>query len=73
MRDAQAPCEDALLDEDLPPAGDHAEPAVFGTAAQVRSDTETLFLGLFDDGWRVTAAGCAAEGDRPYDCTVEGG
>lgn len=72
-RDAQAPCGDALLDEELPPAGDDPEPQVFGTSAQVRSRTDTVFLGLFDDGWRVTAAGCAAAGDRPYECAVEGG
>ena len=73
VADAQAPCADALLDEDLPPAGDAPEPEVYGTAAQVRSATDTVFLGLFDGGWRVTAAGCAADGDRPYECAVEGG
>jgi hypothetical protein len=72
-RDAQAPCAEALLDEDLPPVGDDAEPQVFGTAAQVRTGTDTIFLGLFDDGWRVTAAGCAVAGDKPYECAVEGG
>lgn len=67
------PCADALLEEDLPAAGNDPVPEVFGTAAQVRSDGETLFLGRFDDGWRVTAAGCAAAGDRPYECAVQGG
>ena len=36
---------------------------------------ETVFLALFDDGWRVTAAGCTrlAGPAEPYDCDVEGG
>lgn len=72
-RDAGASCAQALLDEDLPAAGSGPEPEVFGTAAQVRSGTDTIFLGLFGDGWRVTAAGCAAAGDKPYACAVEGG
>ncbi|WP_158296430.1 hypothetical protein [Nocardioides albidus] len=76
-RDAQEPCADALLEEDLPPAGDkaeaEAEAEVYGTAAQVRTGSDTLFLGRFDRGWRVTAAGCQAAGDAPYECAVEGG
>lgn len=71
-RDARAACGTALLDEDLPVGGE-PEPQVFGTAAQVRTAADTIFLGLFDDGWRVTAAGCAAAGDKPYECAVEGG
>jgi hypothetical protein len=72
-RDAQAPCADAVLDEDLPPAGDDVDTEVYGTAAQVRTGTDTVFLGRFDQGWRVTAAGCEASGDAPYQCAVEGG
>jgi len=73
-RDAQAPCPEALLDEDLPPGSAARDTAVYGTAAQVRTATDTVFLGRFDGGWRVTAAGCTGAGDdAPYDCTVEGG
>ncbi|WP_203045049.1 hypothetical protein [Pimelobacter simplex] len=53
--------------------GDEIETEVYATAAQVRTGTDTVFLGRFDDGWRVVAAGCAASGDAPYECAVEGG
>ncbi|WP_408899370.1 hypothetical protein ACJ5H2_09780 [Nocardioides sp. R1-1] len=72
-QEAQAPCADALLEEDLPPAGDEVEAEVYATAAQVDTGTDTVFLGRYDDGWRVVAAGCAASGDEPYRCAVEGG
>lgn len=72
-RDAQAPCADAVLDQDLPAAGGDVETEVYGTAAQARTGTDTIFLGRFDDGWRVMAAGCAVAGDAPYRCAVEGG
>ena len=39
----------------------------------MRLDKDTLFLARFDQGWRVTAAGCTPHGDLPYDCTVKGG
>ncbi|WP_404385425.1 hypothetical protein LL946_05100 [Knoellia locipacati] len=46
---------------------------VFGRDAMVRWVDQTLFLARFDDGWRVTAAGCQPRGkDLPYDCAVEG-
>jgi len=67
------PCPAAIVDEDLPPVGDDPDTEVYGTAAQVRTSTDTVFLGRFDRGWRVTAAGCAANGDEPYQCSVEGG
>lgn len=46
---------------------------MYGTAAQARTAAGTVFLGEFDGEWRVTAAGCAAAGDQPYECAVEGG
>ena len=49
--------------------------AVAGHSAQVRYAQETVFLSLFDDGWRVTAAGCSrtsTDPSVPYDCTVGG-
>jgi hypothetical protein len=32
-----------------------------------------VFLAAFPGGWRVVAAGCTPRGDRPYDCTLQGG
>ena len=68
-------CSDALAD--VAPAGGlvGAEPRVqvYGRDAIVRWGTETVFLARFEDGWRVTAAGCRPRGeDLPYDCSVEG-
>jgi len=51
------------------------EPAidVYGRDAMVRWGEQVLFLARFDEGWRVTAAGCEPTGDDlPYECEVEG-
>ena len=70
-----APCAQALGDEDLPAPGRRTAVTVAGHSAQVRYAGETVFLSLFDDGWRVTAAGCSRTSPDPavpYDCAVEG-
>jgi hypothetical protein len=68
-----APCAEAVLQEDLPGPGAVVGSAVYGQWAQVRTTTDTLFLAVFGGGWRVVAAGCAPRGNRPYDCVVQGG
>jgi hypothetical protein len=70
---ADASCPDAILREDLPEPGVVVGTEVFGQWAQVRTSTDTLFLAVFRPGWRVVAAGCTPQGDRPYDCVVQGG
>ncbi|MDT0212988.1 hypothetical protein Q9R29_03720 [Rothia sp. ARF10] len=46
---------------------------VYGRDAMVRWGEQVIFLARFDDGWRVTAAGCEPTGkDLPYDCEMEG-
>ena len=70
------PCARALVQDDLPTPRGHTSVTVAGHSAQVRYAGETVFLALFDDGWRVTAAGCSRPSPDPavpYDCTVEGG
>jgi hypothetical protein len=70
------PCVRALVQDDLPTPGEHTSVTVAGHSAQVRYTGETVFLALFDDGWRVTAAGCSRTSPDPavpYDCAVEGG
>ena len=70
-----SPCVQALPEADLPPQSERGTVSVAGHSAQVRYARETVFLSLFDDGWRVTAAGCSrTSSDQavPYDCTVEG-
>jgi hypothetical protein len=70
---AQKPCAEAILDEDIPAAGERREVATFGTAAQVRYGDETTFLSRFQDGWHVVAAGCTPLPSGRYDCQVEAG
>jgi hypothetical protein len=70
------PCSQALVDAGLPAAGARRAVEVAGHSAQVRYAGDTVFLARFDDGWRVTAAGCertSADDAVPYDCSVEGG
>jgi len=69
------PCARVLEQDDLPTPGERMAVSVAGHSAQVRYAEDTVFLSLFDDGWRVTAAGCARTSSDPavpYDCTVEG-
>jgi hypothetical protein len=66
-------CAAGLADTDLPRAGRLREVEVYGLDAIARLDADTVFLARFDDGWKVTAAGCTARGDAPYDCEIKGG
>jgi hypothetical protein len=68
----QKPCDQAILDEDLPEPGTIGKTEVYGQWAQVRLSDDTVFLAVFPGGWRVVAAGCTPRGDRPYDCTLQG-
>ena len=68
-------CATGLEDAGIPPAGARGAVSVAGHTAQVRYSEGAVFLSLFDDGWRVTAAGCTrSSGDPsvPYDCLVQG-
>ena len=53
-------------------AGSVREVKVYGKDAVAYLERDTVFLARFDDGWRVTAAGCTPNSGRPYDCDVEG-
>jgi hypothetical protein len=64
------PCAAAL--NRVPPIGDVRSVEVWGGAAQVRFDRDTLFLTRTGDGWRVAAAGCTPREEAPYDCRVAG-
>jgi uncharacterized protein YceK len=68
-----APCAEGIVDEALTAPSDQAETQVYGQRALVRFADDTVFLAVFPDGWRVVAAGCEPRGERPYDCTVQGG
>jgi hypothetical protein len=70
---AKKPCPEAVLGEELPPAGKVRQARVWGRSAQVRTTQDTLFLAQFASGWRVVAAGCRPRAGGPYDCQVQGG
>jgi hypothetical protein len=72
-KSAGRPCAEAVTDEDLPGPGRVQTVDVYGQWARVVTSEDTVFLGAFGDGWRVVAAGCDARGERPYDCTLQGG
>ena len=65
------PCERAVLDEDLGEAGEPLGVQVFDTMAQVRFETDTVFLSRFDGAWLVVAAACVRDPGRPYDCGIQ--
>jgi hypothetical protein len=67
-----APCEKALLEEDIPDADGPVAVDVYGRQAQVRFGGDTAFLADMPDGWKVVAVACAARGEQPYDCQVKG-
>ena len=66
-------CPEAILAQDLPDAQDVQESQAFGRAAQVLMAGDVVFLSMFGNRWLITAAGCRSRGDRPYDCTINGG
>jgi hypothetical protein len=65
-------CAEALRDLKLGAAGQVTSVQVWGDDAQVRLSGDTIFLHRYSGGWRVKAASCHEQGDRPYDCDVEG-
>ncbi|MFJ9643797.1 hypothetical protein ACWEPM_34380 [Streptomyces sp. NPDC004244] len=72
-QDARQSCPQALGSEQLPPAGSLRDVRAYGRQAMARMSGDTLFLSLFPDGWKVVAAGCTPQSDRPYQCLVKGG
>jgi hypothetical protein len=68
---AGAPCEQAVLAADVPDAAQVRDVQVWGGRGLVVLDHDVVFVAEFDSGWRVTAAGCSARKDRPYDCAVK--
>jgi hypothetical protein len=68
------PCEEAVLELELPRGGTAAESSVYVTSASVAlAEGGTTFLDEGADGWKVSAAGCTPTApDLPYDCVLEG-
>lgn len=73
LESQDGPCQQSLSGTDVPDdAGSVRQVKVYGKDAVAYLERDTLFLARFDDGWKVTAAGCTPNGDRPYDCDVKG-
>ncbi len=72
-RSSGKPCSTAVLEEDVPQAGEARDVNVYGAAGEVELERDTAFLGEFPEGWRVTAVSCTARPSEPYDCQVAGG
>jgi hypothetical protein len=70
----QAPCDQAILDLDLPRDAPRGVATVYLLSASVdlRGGAVT-FLDEEPAGWKVAAAGCLpTEPGHPYDCELEG-
>jgi hypothetical protein len=65
-------CDHSLPDQHLPTATEVLGVDVYGKDAIVRLDKDVVFLARFDEGWRVTAAGCTPRQGRPFNCTIKG-
>ena len=72
-KSAEKPCARAILEEDIPAVLDPRAVQTFGTMAKVDFGPETAFLTRFPDGWKVMAAACTDQPQKPYDCAVQGG
>ena len=69
----KASCAKAIAAQDIPLGGTTHRVDVYGRQARVVLDSDTLFLSLFRDGWKVVAAGCTPRPGQPYQCTIKGG
>lgn len=65
-------CAEGVLELDVQPPVAVTNVQVFATAAQARTEADTVFLSQYDGGWRVLAAGCEPRGEQPYDCELTG-
>jgi hypothetical protein len=66
------PCGKAILSIELKPSRAVVETSVWVTSAQVRLAHDTLFLDETPRGWKISAAGCKPQPEKPYDCELEG-
>lgn len=68
------PCAEAITSMRLPTVADEADGAdVDGRNGFVTLQGNVVFVSMFDNEWRVTAAGCTPRPPRGYDCMVKAG
>lgn len=66
-------CPAAVLGAGLPRALTVRGNDAYGRSARVLMDHDVVFLTVVGHLWRVRAAGCTPDGQKPYDCKVKGG
>ena len=68
------PCEEAVVELELPNGGAVAATGVYVKSAYtLRAEGGTDFLSEGPEGWRISAAGCRPTApEHPYDCELEG-
>ena len=73
-QEEEMPCEEAVLELELPRGGSATRVGVYVTSASVDLvEGSTTFLNEGPDGWKVSAAGCRRTAPNlPYDCVLEG-
>ena len=72
-RQERRPCEDAILELDLPAGARASGAEVYVTSGYAELGASgAAFLDEGPEGWRISAGGCTprAEG-RPYECELE--
>jgi hypothetical protein len=69
----EMPCEEAVLELELPRGGTAAATEVYVTSASVAlAEGGTTFLDEGPEGWKVSVAGCTPTAPNlPYDCVLE--
>lgn len=72
-QDEQKPCEEAILELELPEGGTVAFRRVYIRSASLDlADGGTAFLNEGPTGWTISAAGCRETApERPYECELE--
>ncbi|MDQ0620211.1 hypothetical protein [Arthrobacter globiformis] len=66
-------CESQLEKANIPDPGKLLSTEQFGRDAFIEFENDTVFLAASDAGWRITGAGCTANGEEaPYTCEVGG-
>jgi hypothetical protein len=70
--DTGTDCQLAVASLGLGPEGAVRSTVAYGRTAQAKLDSDVVFLALEPGGWRVTAAGCEFQPERPYDCDLKG-
>ena len=73
-QEEKKPCEEAVLELELPKGGTVSYERVEGRSAEARlTEGSSDFLDEGADGWKVSASGCEpTTPEQPYDCELEG-